>query len=139
MTSKSVRVIFDTNVWISFLIGKRLSSIKEYISDGSIKIIITEQLIAELKIVTRREKLKKYFPRKGVDELIQLFDAIAIRVEIIPKYSICRDLKDNFLFDLIYYSQAEFLVTGDKDLLVHDPFETARILTPADFEKILTK
>ncbi len=27
MTNKNVKVIFDTNVWISFLIGKRLVKI----------------------------------------------------------------------------------------------------------------
>lgn len=91
MTNKSVKVIFDTNVWISFLIGKRLASIKDYISSGRVKIIITEQLIAEIKIVTSPEKIKKYFPRKGVGELLQLLEAIATNVEITPKYSICRD------------------------------------------------
>jgi predicted nucleic acid-binding protein len=42
MTNKSVKVIFDTNVWISFLFGKRLSSIKNHIVNGSIVIIISD-------------------------------------------------------------------------------------------------
>lgn len=33
MTNKSIKVIFDTNVWISFLIGKRLAKIKRHISE----------------------------------------------------------------------------------------------------------
>ena len=63
MTSKSVKVIFDTNVWISFLIGKRLKKIKQRITDGGITIVISEQLLTEIKTVTIREKLKKYFPK----------------------------------------------------------------------------
>jgi len=39
--------------------------------------------------------------------------------------------------DLIEFSKADYLVTGDKDLLMHNPFRTATILTPADFEKAL--
>lgn len=70
MTNKSVKVIFDTNVWISFLIGKRLAKIKQHISDKSIIIITTEQLLLEIKNVTSREKLKKYFPKESVKELI---------------------------------------------------------------------
>ena len=63
MKNKESKVIFDTNVWISFLIGRRLANIKQYISDGRITIITTEQLLIEIKIVTNREKLKKYtFP-----------------------------------------------------------------------------
>ena len=33
MTSKDIRVIIDTNVWISFLIGKKLSQLVNYILD----------------------------------------------------------------------------------------------------------
>jgi len=70
MMGKNIKVIFDTNVWISFLIGKRLSFIKKYISSGEITIIITEQLLNEIKEVTNRKKLKKYFPQQSVIELI---------------------------------------------------------------------
>lgn len=139
MTSKNVKVIFDTNVWISFLIGKRLSKIRQYISDGSITIITTTQLLTEIKIVTSRDKLKKYFPKASVEELIELLEAIAENVEIKPLHAASRDPKDNFLLDLIDFSQADYLVTGDKDLLEHNPFKTARILTPAEFVKELEK
>jgi len=66
MKNKNVKVIFDTNVWISFLIGKRLVKIKQYISDGSIIIVTTDHLLTEIKIVTNREKLKSYFPKESV-------------------------------------------------------------------------
>ena len=59
MKAKSIKVIFDTNVWISFLIGKRLASIRNYISGGQITIVTTEQLLLEIKDVTSRERLKR--------------------------------------------------------------------------------
>ncbi len=137
MPNKSVKVIFDTNVWVSFLIGKRLSKIRSYISDGSITIVTTDQLLTEIKTVTERKKLKKYFPKDSVEELIDLLETIAEKVSIKPTYSINRDPKDNFLLDLIDFSKADFLVTGDKDLLEHNPFKTAQILTPFEFEQQL--
>jgi len=70
MKDRKIKVIFDTNVWISFLIGKRLSKLKEYISNGHMIIVITEQLSTEIKMVTEREKLKKYFPKHSVNKLI---------------------------------------------------------------------
>ena len=70
MTEKNVKVIFDTNVWISFLIGKRLHKIKQYILDGRIQIITCEQLITEIRLVTGREKMKKYFQKADVEELL---------------------------------------------------------------------
>lgn len=137
MKGKNIKVIFDTNVWISFLIGKRLSFIKNYIADGQILIVINQQLLNEIKDVTRREKLKKYFPRESVNEFIELLETIAEPIEIKPTHFINRDPKDNFLLDLIDFSKADYLVTGDKDLLEHNPFKTATILTPANFEKAM--
>jgi putative PIN family toxin of toxin-antitoxin system len=134
MKAKSIRVIFDTNVWISFLIGKRLAFVKNYISNGQITIITSEQLLIEIKEVTSRERLKKYFPQSSVIELIELLETIAEKVELKPTHFINRDPKDNFLLDLIDFSKADYLVTGDKDLLIHNPFKTATILTPANFE-----
>ncbi|WP_028666752.1 putative toxin-antitoxin system toxin component, PIN family [Runella zeae] len=140
MKSKSIRVIFDTNVWISFLIGKRLSYIKAFVVDRRITIIITEQLLTEIKVVTSREKLQKYFPKNSVIELIELLENISEKVDISPLHFISRDPKDNFLLDLIHFSKADYLVTGDKDLLEHHPFKTAQILNPAEFEvQLLTR
>ena len=130
------KVIFDTNVWISFLIGKKLVSIREHLESGKIKIVVTKQLLVEIELVTSREKLKKYFPKHQVTELILLLKTIAIAVDIKPKHKICRDPKDNFLLDLIDYSKADFLVTGDKDLIELNPFKTAQIINPAAFEKL---
>lgn len=139
MMGKIIKVIFDTNVWISFLIGKRLVKIKQYIDNGSIKIVVTDQLLTELKIVTSREKLQKYFPKNSVKELIELLETIAENVKISPTHFINRDPKDNYLLDLIDFSKADYLVTGDKDLLEHNPFKTAQILKPNDFEQQITR
>lgn len=137
MKEKNSRVIFDTNVWISFLIGKRLAILKEYISSGKIQIIITQQLLDEIKDVTSRQRLKKYFPPQAVLELIDLLKIIAITVETEPTHFDCKDPKDNFLLDLIHFSKADYLVTGDKFLLELNPFMTAVILKPAEFESVL--
>jgi putative PIN family toxin of toxin-antitoxin system len=134
MKAKSIKDIFDTNIWISFLIGKRLSFIKNAISSGYITIITTAQLLKEIKEVTSREQLKKYFPQECVTELLELLETIAEKVEIKPTDFINRDPKDNFLLDLIDFSKADYLVTGDIDLLAHNPFKSATILTPANFE-----
>ena len=136
MKAKNIKVIFDTNVWISFLIGKRLSSIKNHIVNKQIIIIVTQQLLTKIREVTGRQKLKKYFPKESVIELIEFLEIIAVNVKIKPKHFINRDKKDNFLLDLIDFSKADYLVTGDKNLLEHNPFKTAQILSPANFENI---
>lgn len=137
MTKTNIKVIFDTNVWISFLIGKRLFALKQKIVAGTITIITTDQLLTEIKLVTARDKIGKYFPGESVAELISFLEIVAEKVEVQPKHFICRDPKDNFLLDLIDFSEADYLVTGDGDLLEHNPFKTAKILTPGEFELVL--
>jgi putative PIN family toxin of toxin-antitoxin system len=64
MKETDIKVIFDTNVWISFLIGKRLAFIKGFIVDGKFTIVITEQLLEEIKEVTNREGSRNIFHKK---------------------------------------------------------------------------
>ena len=62
MKIKQIKVIFDINVRISFLIGKKMTFLKDLIVNERIKIIIANQLLNEIQLVTKREKLAKYFP-----------------------------------------------------------------------------
>ena len=132
---KKIKVIFDTNIWISFLIGKRLYSIKTLIANQTIQIILSDQLISEIILVTQRPRLKKYFTQDNVDDLITLLETIGETYQIKSKNTLCRDPKDNFLLDLIEEANADYLVTGDNDLLELKKFKSAKILKPHVFEK----
>jgi uncharacterized protein len=99
-SQKQNKIVIDTNVWISFLIGKELQHLKDLIIDEKVKLITTHQLIAELRIVTSRDKLKKYFNQDKVTELIALLDIISHKIKIKNIEQICRDPKDDFLLAL---------------------------------------
>ena len=136
---KSIKVIFDTNIWISFLIGKRLQKVKDLIAIQRITIVLSEQLLLELQVVTQRPRLKKYFPEEKVDDLITLLRTIGEIYQPAGKNELSRDPKDNFLLDLAEISKADFLVTGDYDLLVLNPFLRTQIVNPVQFEEHLRK
>lgn len=55
-------------------------------------------------------------------------------VHVSSVVEICKDAKDNFLLALAKDSQADFLVTGDADLLIIKKFEHTEILTYTEFE-----
>jgi putative PIN family toxin of toxin-antitoxin system len=135
-SQKSSKVIFDTNIWISFLIGKQLSFVTDLIASKQITVIVNEQLFAELEIVTKRPKLQKYFQQEKVQELIMFLRLVGEVYDNPAKHTLCRDEKDNFLLDLVDISKADYLVTGDKDLIELNPFKTAQIITPKQFEDI---
>jgi len=49
--------------------------------------------------------------------------------------TVCRDPKDNMILELAVAGQADYIVTGDKDLLALNPFRKIQIVTPAEFLK----
>ncbi len=132
---KASRIIIDTYVWISLLIGKELQNLKDLILNDKVKIILTDQLINEIKLVTSRDKLKKYFDQDKVTELISLLDILTDKVKLRKVDKICRDLKDDFLLALAKESKANYLITGDKDLLDIKVFGRTRIVTVKQFRE----
>jgi len=137
-SQKQSRVIVDTNIWISFLVGKELHNLKDLIVNERVKIIISEQLIRELKLVTSRTKLKKYFEEDKVSDLLSLLDIIAEKIRIGKIDPICRDPKDDFLLALAKESKANYLITGDKDLLHIKIYGRTKIVTAKEFNEKIT-
>jgi len=135
MTDQPIRAIFDTNVWISYLIGRQLKNITKLIVDKKIELILSDQLILEVKEVTSRPKFRKYFKSEKVEELLVFMGIMGTNYPIRKIPQICRDPKDNFLLGLISESDADYLVTGDKDLLSLNPFKNTKILEPVEFEQ----
>jgi uncharacterized protein len=131
--NKPIKAIIDTNLWISFLIGKQLASLKSLLVEGTIQPVFSQQLIDEINIVTQKPKLKKYFPSEKVIDLIIFLQSIGLLVEIKSSVLLCRDAKDNYLLALAKDSQADYLITGDEDLLILDGFEGTIILTYQSF------
>lgn len=82
--NRSYKVIIDTNVWISFLIGKQLKGLPSIIASGMIKVITCREQIAELSEVFRKPKIKKYFTQSQVEEFFELLDDCAIIHDVTP-------------------------------------------------------
>ncbi len=135
--SRSFKIIVDTNIWISFLIGKTLKSLQNYIDNKTVVIIICKEQIQELNLVFEKPKIKKYFTPELIAEFFELLDESSVDVNLKTKTDICRDLKDNFLISLAIDSNADFLITGDNDLLVLNKVENTSIIKFNDFEKMI--
>jgi putative PIN family toxin of toxin-antitoxin system len=133
MPKRADRVIIDTNLWISFLITKDLKSLDTRIKTGKIKIIFSLDLIDEFLAITHRPKLRKYFSKSDVEQLIDLFEFYGQVVHVVSQIKLCRDPKDDFLLSLAIDSKADYLITGDNDLLVQRIIGKTKIITMADY------
>ncbi len=112
------RVILDTNLWISFLISKNQSQLDKLILAGKIQLIFSPELIEEFIDVATLSKLKKVFTQAQISKVLELFDLYGKLVTVNSKIAKCRDPKDDFLLNLALESNADYLITGDTDLLV---------------------
>lgn len=129
-----MRVILDTNLWISFLISKRLEKIDMLFNSDEIILIFSQELLDEFLEVAQRPKFRKYFSETDLRKLLYLFHVYGELVNVTSVVNICRDEKDNFLLALAKDSSANFLITGDEDLLIIKKFEHTEILTYVQFE-----
>jgi putative PIN family toxin of toxin-antitoxin system len=129
------RVIVDTNLWISFLIGRKLSVLKELFTRGDLTLLTSYEQLAELGDVASRFKFRKYFTEAQAEELLNLLYASSELVEITERVHACRDDDDDYLLDIAVNGHADIIISGDADLLALHPFRGIDILTYADFER----
>lgn len=131
---KSKKVILDTNLWISFLISKNYSFLDSYVKSGKVKLIFSKELFYEFITVIERPKFAKFFTPKDIKKLISYIDKFGTLYQVSSDIKACRDLKDNFLLNLAIDSNADYLITGDSDLLDLKIIHNTRIITIRDLE-----
>ena len=112
-----MKIIIDTNIWISFFISKSFNKLREILLNNSIEIIFSVELSEEIKSVINREKFKKVINKEIVDEILNLIILRCRFYNIQQSVDLCRDKNDNFLLELANISKADYLITGDYDLL----------------------
>ncbi len=126
---KSKKVILDTNLWISYLISNNFDELDEYIENKQIVLIFSKELIEEFIDVVSRPKFKNFFTKDDIKELLLKFDLYGKIVDVNSNIQVCRDPKDNFILNLAVDSKADFLVTGDEDLLILKEVKKTKIIT----------
>jgi len=129
-----MRVILDTNTLVSALLVKQ--SIPRQAFDKATQqgsLLLSNATLQELDSVLKREKFKKYITNAERILFVQALLVQSILLETEPSITTCRDPKDNKFLDLAAVGAADYLVTGDDDLLVLNPFENTRIVTPREF------
>jgi len=132
-----LKIIIDTNVVISFLITNSdfIKKVTELKNLRKIDLYSTLEIFEEIKNTLQKPKIKellKVNPKK-VASFMALYKYKHIFEKPSHSVNICRDPKDNKFLELSKTVQADFLITGDKDLLELKQFENTKILSPSEF------
>ncbi len=134
---RSRKVILDTNLWVSFLITKNMYFLDEYITSGKFKLIFSKELIQEFITVSSRQKFARYFTDEDIENLLIVLNNYGTVINVTSNIKLCRDSKDDFLLNLAIDSKANYLVTGDKDLLEIGKIKRTKILTIKELQDLL--
>ncbi len=132
MNEKS-RIIIDTNLWISFLINKNNNQLDVIINSKKCTIIFSQELLDEFIEVTSRPKLKKYFETPAIESILETIEEFAEFIKVTSNIEFLNDSKDDFLLSLAYDGNADFLITGDKELLEVKKYNGTEIISMTEF------
>jgi len=133
MANRPDRIVVDTNIFISFLISNTFSKLDRHLQNNKARFLFSVELLNEFLEVASRPRLKKYFSDKDLTRLLDSINDHADFIEVTTHVDICRDKKDNFLLELCNDGKADYLITGDEDLLVLKKFKKTTILKIADY------
>lgn len=131
--NKSLRLVIDTNLWISFIISKKLNLLEPILFDENTRILFSSELVEELQATITKPKLKKYFSENALEEMLTVFDPYIDFITVKSTVSICRDPNDNFLLALAKDGKANYLLTGDSDLLDIGKYKKTIIIKISQF------
>jgi len=126
------RVVIDSNVLTSRLLAPHSvagSAVSRLVKQTDV--LVCDATLAELADVLSREKFDLYVGIDDRKEFFRRFARFAETVTITSTVRACRDPKGDKYLELAVDGCAQFIVTGDKDLLTLSPFRAVAIITPA--------
>ena len=134
---KTNRIVFDTKVLVSALMFPRSVPRQAFnLAYSTGKILASTATTLELEEVLSRKKFEKYFSMEERIQFVARFFADAEIIEIKEQITACRDRKDDKFLELAVNGKADYIITGDQDLLVLHPFQNIVIISVSDYLKI---
>jgi putative PIN family toxin of toxin-antitoxin system len=133
-------ILLDTNIFVSYSLS-RSSALGQRVAETLSRhpYAFSDKTFGALTEVVMRDKFDRYI---GHPARIEMLRYIATRAEWFnPSETIhdCRDPKDNKFLELAAACHADFLITGDEDLLTLNPFRKTRIITLSEFASLHLK
>ncbi len=134
MPVKRLRIVVDTNALVSRLLlpdSVACKAVEKAISEGSL--LVSEATLEELADVLNRKKFDPYVTLKDRKIFIRLLGRISEQVASGRRIQACRDPRDDKFLEVAVNGGANSIISGDKDLLVLNPFMGIPILSPSDY------
>ncbi len=138
----ALKVVVDTNIWVSATRQTRGPSAELLNAwlKGRFRLIMSPAILAEHRRVLFDPRVRKGSPLTD-EEVEVLLDVLSTSAEIrVPgalDLKVVRDPTDNKYLAAAVEGQADYIVSGDKDLLDLGRYEEIKIISPRRFLQVL--
>lgn len=134
---RKINLVIDANWYVSACISRtsRHALYYQILKDQRFQVFYSKELLDEFEGVIARPKFQKLITRHQVlrfRSLLLLFLKIT-KIHFVP--DVVRDNDDNYLLDICDSCKAQYLITGDKDLLVLRNYNNTSIVSMGQFIK----
>lgn len=136
------RVVIDPNILASVLIGGQTRHQFDQLVDvaDQIDICYADALLAEVEALPKH----RYFQKKGINEQIvhdflTRFIGFGLKVFITSEVKFGRDENDFYLLSLCRDARADYLISGDPDLVTLGMYGRTKIMRLPDMLAILPR
>ena len=134
-----MRAVFDTNVLVAaFLTEGICSTLLLRARRGECELILSTDIIKEFERTLRRKFLVSQSEMSNVRKVLAEA-TLDVFQKVNPIAPVCRDPDDDRILACAREAHADYIVTGDQDLLVLKRYGTTRIVTPRDSESLFTE
>ncbi len=137
-----LRVVLDTNVIVSGLIRPAgvPGRVLEHFLSETFAVVVSPDLVDELRRSLRRPRVRRYvgLSNDEIEGRIAQFETLADPVEGTLELEVkLRDVDDIKVLIAAIEGRADYVVTGDGDLLTLGEHEGIQIVTPRAFLNLL--
>jgi putative PIN family toxin of toxin-antitoxin system len=132
-----MKVVIDTNILLSAILKGRLprTVIQFVIESNKIEWIVSEAILTEYKDVVSRPKFK--LSEGVIREWYRIFDTVPRLIDVHSTVDFPRDRSDAKFLACAMASDADFLITGDKDFEEVDNLGATTIISASEFKALV--
>lgn len=127
-----MKIVLDTNVFISGIFWNGSpNKVLMLWAKNKINLLVTKKILSEYFRIPQEIDKKGSIAKKWSN----LVHENSLIIEDKELVQVCRDVEDNKFLNCAIAGEANYLVSGDKDLLSLKIIKSTKIITPAQFSK----
>ena len=126
-----MKIILDTNILIAAFATQGLCHALMELCLDRFEIILSEEILKETSL-NLHQKIQLPEPQcQLIIQFLKMHSTVSVLDEV--DASACRDQSDLHVLGLASHTSADFIITGDQDLLELGRYKDTRIVTPRTF------